>query len=198
MKKFLLISTSLYCLSPMAWAAPADWSDLFKSWEKGCDTSPALSAFTESMGAVKTKANGQLTNGQFYLVENYLVANIKLPAQYRNQAAQKASVHKRWDERQKYTFNQIRLSLKGHYYGLPVVDYSQTFIADDTAGSEYTHRLLLDVPIEQAQRVLAGKYRPRKHFNLALEEDETLQAELLDVDNNGKSQTIVECRYIFG
>lgn len=192
-----MISTFLCLLSPVALAAPADWSGLFKPWEKGCDTSPALSAFTESMG-VNIKANGQLTNGQFYLVENYLVANIKLPAQYLNQVAQKASVHKKQDERQKYTFNQIRLSLKGHYYGLPVVDYSQTFIADDTAGSEYTHRLLLDVPIEQARRVLANKYRPRKHFNIVLEEDETLQAQLLDVDNNGKSQTVLECSYIYG
>ncbi|ULJ59619.1 hypothetical protein [Wielerella bovis] len=187
MKKFLLISTFLYCLSPMAWAAPADWSGLFKSWEKGCDTNPALSAFTESMGAVNAKANGQF----------YLAQNIKLPAQYRNQAAQKVSFHKMWDEREKYTFNQIRLSLKGHYYGLPVVHYSQTFIAEETAGMEY-RRLLLDAPIEKARRVLANKYRPRKHFNIVLEEHETLRAELLPVNINGKSQTVVECSYIFG
>lgn len=187
MKKFLLISTFLYLLSPVALAAPADWSGLFKSWEKGCDTSPALSAFTESMGAVHTNANGQF----------YLAQNIRLPAKYRNQAAQKVSFHKMRDEREKYTFNQIRLSLKGHYYGLPVVHYSQTFIAEETAGMEY-QRLLLDVPIEKARRVLANKYRPRKHFNIVLEEDETLQAELLSVNINGKSQTVLECSYIYG
>lgn len=59
-------------------------------------------------------------------------------------------------------------------------------------------RLLLDVPIEQALRILANKYRPRKHFNIVLEEDETLQAQLLSVNINGKSQTVLECSYIYG
>ncbi|MDO4894098.1 hypothetical protein [Moraxella sp.] len=186
MKKPLLIGLFVSLLSPVAWAAPADWSGLFKSWEKGCDTSPALSAFIDSMGTVHTKANGQF----------YLAQNIRLPAKYRNQAAQKVSFHKMYDEREKYTFNQTRLSLKGHYYGLPVVHYSQTFLLE-TAGVEY-QRLLLDVPIEQAHRVLAHKYRPRKHFNLVLQTHETLQAELLPVNINGKSQTVVECRYIDG
>ncbi|ULJ68622.1 hypothetical protein MIS45_07395 [Wielerella bovis] len=78
-----------------------------------------------------------------------------------------------------------------------MVHYSQTFIAEETAGMEY-QRLLLDVPIEKARRVLANKYRPRKHFNIVLEEHETLRAELLPVNINGKSQTVVECSYIFG
>lgn len=185
MKK-LLLSIALYLTSPLAVAVPADWSGLFKPWEDGCNDNKALEAFTSSLRLIDVKANGQF----------YLMQNIDLPKKYRNQAAKNVSFHKMWDAREKHHFDQTRLALTGHYYGLPVVHYSQTFMLE-TAGVEY-RRLLLNAPIEQVRRVLADKYRPRTHFNPVLEEHETLQAELLPVTINGKAQTVLECAYVFG
>ncbi|WP_062498311.1 hypothetical protein [Moraxella lacunata] len=185
MKK-LLFSMALCLTAPLAVAAPADWSGLFKSWEDGCNDSKALAAFTNSLSLIDVKANGQF----------YLTQDIDLPKKYRNQAAKNVSFHKIWDACEQHHFDQTRLALTGHYYGLPVVHYSQTFMLE-TAGVEY-RRLLLNAPIEQARRVLAGKYRPRKHFNPVLEGHETLRAELLPVTINGKAQTVLECAYVFG
>ncbi|HHK6002408.1 TPA: hypothetical protein ACQWMG_000280 [Neisseria subflava] len=88
------------------------------------------------------------------------------------------------------------MKLSGTYYGLPVVHISQTFQLE-TAGYSYT-RLLLDVPLEQARKVLKGKYRPIRKYSLILEEYETLQAKLKPINVNGKPLTILECAFING
>lgn len=185
MKKIVL-SMALCCATPPAIAASADWSDLFKSWENGCDESKTLMAFTNSLSVVEVTSDGQ-----FYLSQGF-----DLPKNYRDQAANNVSFHRIWDARSQYHFDQTRLALTGRDYGLPVVHYSQTFLPE-TAGIQY-NRLLLNTPIEQAKQVLAGKYHPRKHYNMVLEEYETLQAQLLPVTINGKEQTLLECAYIFG
>lgn len=185
MKKFLLLV--LFCLCQNAFANTQDWSKFFKSWENGCHKSTALSELQNSLSHINEK------DGKFYLQ-----GSIKLPAPYRQQSAKTVSFHKITikDEQGTYLLDQVRLALKGTYYGLPVVHYSQTFMLE-TAGMEY-NRLLLNTPIENARRVLANKYKPRKHFNVVLEGYETLQAKLLPITINNQPHTIVECSYIYG
>ena len=88
------------------------------------------------------------------------------------------------------------MKLSGTYYGLPVIHISQTFQLE-TAGYRYT-RLLLDVPPEQARKVLKGKYRPVRKYSSILEEYETLQAKLKPINVDGKAQTILECAFVDG
>lgn len=189
MRKHLYTAILLCAFSPAVSAAPPDWSGFFKPWENGCDSSKALDAFVNSIGSVHADS---LDNPKRF----YLTQALTLPPKYRPLAAKNASFHKMWDAREQYRFDQVRLALKGQYYGLPVVHYSQTFLLE-TAGVTY-YRLLLDAPTDQARRVLAGKYRPRQAYNPALEGHETLRAELLPVNINGKAQTVVECRRIYG
>lgn len=123
---------------------------------------------------------------------------IKLPAPYRQQSTKTVSFHKIQikEGQETYVLDQVRLALKGTYYGLPVVHYGQTFMLE-TAGIEY-NRLLSNTPIDNARRVLTNKYKPRKHFNIVLEGYETLQARLLPITINNQPYTIIECSYVNG
>lgn len=123
---------------------------------------------------------------------------VKLPNTYRSLAHPPMTLHRAEfsEDGEQFILDQTRLKLSGTYYGLPVVHISQTFQLE-TAGYSYT-RLLLDVPLEQARKVLKGKYRPVRKYSLILEEYETLQAKLKPINVNGKPQTILECAFING
>lgn len=183
----ILLTTLCLLATPFAHAQSADWSGFFKSWEQGCrlDRAP-FKAFEESLvELIRQKVAPQAD----------VRPSIKLPAAYRVQAASKPTFHRVTIDN--YTIDQIRLALKGTYYGLPVVHYSHTFHLE-TAG-QVNYRLLLDTPLAQAQRVLAGKYQSRRFANPVLEgKTEILQAELLPVNINGKPQTVLECVMTYG
>lgn len=181
-------------IAPFTHAQNADWSGFFKSWEQGCRLdSPPFSELESSLqDFIDQKAASQTD----------VRPNIKLPAAYRAQAASRPTFHRVTIDKSKhnntaYTIDQVRLALKGTYYGLPVVHYSHTFHME-TAGIVH-YRLLLDTPTAQAQRVLTGKYKKRRFANPVLEgETEILQAELLPANINGKQQTVLECVMTYG
>lgn len=184
----LLPACCAVCLLPAAQAQTADWSAFFRDWENGCQERGALRAFTDSMGMVEGSSAADFRLSQAP----------ELPAAYRRQAAQQVSFHKTLlrDNSGEHRLDQVRLALSGTYYGIAVRHYSQTFMLETTGIQK--NRLLLDMPLEQARRRLAGKYRPRNQFNEVLQERETLQAVLLPVEIDGKAQTVLECTYIYG
>lgn len=183
-------------IAPFTHAQNADWSGLFKSWEQGCRVEEDGSPFSELESSLQDFID------QKTAPQADVRPNIKLPAAYRAQAASRPTFHRVTIDKSKhnntaYTIDQIRLALKGTYYGLPVVHYSRTFHLE-TAGIVH-YRLLLDTPIAQARRVLAGKYKKRRYTNPVLEGGtEILQAELLPANINGKQQTILQCVMTYG
>ena len=123
---------------------------------------------------------------------------VKLPKAYRDLVHPPMTLHRAEfsENGESFILDQTRLKLSGTYYGLPVIHISQTFQLE-TAGYRYT-RLLLDVPPEQARKVLKGKYRPVRKYSSILEEYETLQAKLKPINVDGKAQTILECAFVDG
>lgn len=190
MKKYIF-SSILLLSAAVAAAQPADWSRFFQPWESGCAVDVAgapLTRFNETLSFIV--ADGQ---GGFRLQ-----ADFALPEAYRSQAEPTVTFHKVpiGTGASYYVFDQVRVALRGTYYGLPLEHYSKTFLLE-TAGIEY-HRLLLNVPFHQAQRVLAGKYRARTQYNPVLEAPETLQAQLRPVNIRGQEKTLVECMLVYG
>ncbi|MFC2707716.1 MAG: hypothetical protein ACFNZL_05695, partial [Neisseria sp.] len=185
------------CSAPLVSAqTQSDWSTIFKSFENGCQFDKHLENLLDPFSDVSYDWNDKDSKYQ-NLRLNY-PNRVKLPKAYRDLAHPPMTLHRTEfsEDGKPFILDQTRLKLSGTYYGLPVVHISQTFQVE-TAGYSYT-RLLLDVPLGQARKVLKGKYRPIRKYSLILEEYETLQAKLKPINVNGKPQTILECAFING
>ena len=192
-----LLSCLMLCSAPLVSAqTQPDWSTIFKSFENGCQFDKRLVNLLESFSDVSHDWSDKDSKYQ-NLRLNY-PNRVNLPKTYRSLAHPPMTLHRAEfsEDGEPFILDQTRLKLSGTYYGLPVVHISQTFQLE-TAGYSYT-RLLLDVPLEQARKVLKGKYRPVRKYSLILEEYETLQAKLKPINVNGKPQTILECAFING
>jgi hypothetical protein len=192
-----LLSCLILCSAQLVSAqTQSDWSTIFKSFENGCQFDKHLENLLDPFSDVSDNWNDKDSKYQ-NLRLNY-PNRVKLPKAYRDLAHLPMTLHRAEfsEDGEQFILDQIRLKLSGTYYGLPVVHISQTFQLE-TAGYSYT-RLLLDVPLEQARKVLKGKYRPVRKYSLILEEYETLQAKLKPINVNGKPQTILECAFING
>ena len=192
-----LLSCLTLCSAPMVSAqTQPDWSPIFKSFENGCQFDRRLENLLESFSDVSDDWGGKDSKYQNLRLNH--PNRVQLPKAYRDLAHPPMALHRAEfsEDGEQFILDQTRLKLSGTYYGLPVVHISQTFQLE-TAGYSYT-RLLLDVPLEQARKVLKGKYRPVRKYSLILEEYETLQAKLKPINVNGKPQTILECAFING
>lgn len=188
-----LLSCLILCSAPLVSAqTQSDWSTIFKSFENGCQFDKHLENLLDPFSDVSYDWNDKDSKYQ-NLRLNY-PNRVKLPKAYRDLAHPPMTLHRTEfsEDGKPFILDQTRLKLSGTYYGLPVVHISQTFQVDS-----YT-RLLLDVPLGQARKVLKGKYRPIRKYSLILEEYETLQAKLKPINVNGKPQTILECAFING
>ncbi|EGY60511.1 hypothetical protein HMPREF1028_01396 [Neisseria sp. GT4A_CT1] len=187
----------MLCSAPLVSAqTQPDWSTIFKSFENGCQFDKRLVNLLESFSDVSHDWSDKDSKYQ-NLRLNY-PNRVNLSKAYRDLAHPPMTLHRAEfsEDGEQFILDQTRLKLSGTYYGLPVVHISQTFQLE-TAGYSYT-RLLLDVPPEQARKVLKGKYRPVRKYSLILEEYETLQAKLKPINVNGKTQTILECAFVNG
>ena len=192
-----LLSCLILCTAPLVSAqTQADWSTIFKSFENGCQFDKRLENLLEPFSDVSDNWSDKDSKYQNLRLNH--PNRVQLPKAYRDLAHPPMTLHRAEfsEDGEQFILNQTRLKLSGTYYGLPVVHISQTFQLE-TAGYSYT-RLLLDVPLEQARKVLKGKYRPVRKYSLILEEYETLQAKLKPINVNGKPQTILECAFING
>ena len=192
-----LLSCLILCSAPLVSAqTQADWSTIFKSFENGCQFDKRLENLLEPFSDVNDNWSDKDSKYQNLRLNH--PNRVQLPKAYRDLAHPPMTLHRAEfsEDGEQFILDQTRLKLSGTYYGLPVVHISQTF-QSETAGYSYT-RLLLDVPLEQARKVLKGKYRPVRKYSLILEEYETLQAKLKPINVNGKPQTILECAFING
>lgn len=192
-----LLSCLILCSAPLVSAqTQADWSPIFKSFENGCQFDKRLENLLEPFSDVSYDWNDKDSKYQNLRLNH--PNRVQLPKAYHDLAHPPMTLHRAEfsEDGEQFILDQTRLKLSGTYYGLPVVHISQTFQLE-TAGYSYT-RLLLDVPLEQARKVLKGKYRPVRKYSLILEEYETLQAKLKPINVNGKPQTILECAFING
>lgn len=192
-----LLSCLILCSAPLVSAqTQADWSTIFKSFENGCQFDKRLKNLLEPFSDVSDNWSDKDSKYQNLRLNHS--NRVQLPKAYRDLAHPPMTLHRAEfsEDGEQFILDQTRLKLSGTYYGLPVVHISQTFQLE-TAGYSYT-RLLLDVPLEQARKVLKGKYRPVRKYSLILEEYETLQAKLKPINVNGKPQTILECAFING
>lgn len=192
-----LLSCLILCSAPLVSAqTQADWSTIFKSFENGCQFDKRLENLLEPFSDVSDNWSDKDSKYQNLRLNH--PNRVQLPKAYRDLAHPPMTLHRAEfsEDGEQFILDQTRLKLSGTYYGLPVVHISQTFQLE-TAGYSYT-RLLLDVPLEQARKVLKGKYRPARKYSLILEEYETLQAKLKPINVNGKPQTILECTFING
>ena len=192
-----LLSCLTLCSAPLVSAqTQADWSTIFKSFENGCQFDKRLENLLEPFSDVSDNWSDKDSKYQNLRLNH--PNRVQLPKAYRDLAHPPMTLHRAEfsENGESFILDQTRLKLSGTYYGLPVVHISQTFQLE-TAGYSYT-RLLLDVPLEQARKVLKGKYRPVRKYSLILEEYETLQAKLKPINVNGKPQTILECAFING
>ena len=192
-----LLSCLILCSAPLVSAqTQSDWSTIFKSFENGCQFDKHLENLLEPFSDVSDNWNDKDSKYQNLRLNH--PNRVQLPKAYRDLAHPPMTLHRAEfsEDGEQFILDQTRLKLSGTYYGLPVVHISQTFQLE-TAGYSYT-RLLLDVPLEQAYKVLKGKYRPVRKYSLILEEYETLQAKLKPINVNGKPQTILECAFING
>ena len=192
-----LLSCLILCSAPLVSAqTQADWSTIFKSFENGCQFDKRLENLLEPFSDVSDNWSDKDSKYQNLRLNH--PNRVQLPKAYRDLAHPPMTLHRAEfsEDGEQFILNQTRLKLSGTYYGLPVVHISQTFQLE-TAGYSYT-RLLLDVPLEQARKVLKGKYHPVRKYSLILEEYETLQAKLKPINVNGKPQTILECAFING
>ena len=192
-----LLSCLTLCSAPLVSAqTQADWSTIFKSFENGCQFDKRLENLLEPFSDVSDNWSDKDSKYQNLRLNH--PNRVQLPKAYRDLAHPPMTLHRAEfsEDEEQFILDQTRLKLSGTYYGLPVVHISQTFQLE-TAGYSYT-RLLLDVPLEQARKVLKGKYRPVRKYSLILEEYETLQAKLKPINVNGKPQTILECAFING
>lgn len=192
-----LLSCLILCSAPLVSAqTQADWSPIFKSFENGCQFDKRLENLLEPFSDVSDNWNDKDSKYQNLRLNH--PNRVQLPKAYRDLAHPPMTLHRAEfsEDGEQFILDQTRLKLSGTYYGLPVVYISQTFQLE-TAGYSYTH-LLLDVPLEQARKMLKGKYRPVRKYSLILEEYETLQAKLKPINVNGKPQTILECAFING
>ena len=192
-----LLSCLILCSAPLVSAqTQADWSTIFKSFENGCQFDKRLENLLEPFSDVSDNWSDKDSKYQNLRLNHS--NRVQLPKAYRDLAHPPMTLHRAEfsEDGEQFILDQTRLKLSGTYYGLPVVHISQTFQLE-TAGYSYT-RLLLDVPLEQARKVLKGKYRPIRKYSLILEEYETLQAKLKPINVNGKPQTILECAFING
>ena len=192
-----LLSCLILCTAPLVSAqTQADWSTIFKSFENGCQFDKRLENLLEPFSDVND--NWKDKDSKYQNLRLNHPNRVQLPKAYRDLAHPPMTLHRAEfsEDGEQFILNQTRLKLSGTYYGLPVVHISQTFQLE-TAGYSYT-RLLLDVPLEQARKVLKGKYHPVRKYSLILEEYETLQAKLKPINVNGKPQTILECAFING
>ncbi|UTG72688.1 hypothetical protein [Neisseria subflava] len=192
-----LLSCLILCSAPLVSAqTQADWSTIFKSFENGCQFDKRLENLLEPFSDVSDNWSDKDSKYQNLRLNHS--NRVQLPKAYRDLAHPPMTLHRAEfsEDGEQFILDQTRLKLSGTYYGLPVVHISQTFQLE-TAGYSYT-RLLLDVPLEQARKVLKGKYRPVRKYSLILEEYETLQAKLKPINVNGKPQTILECAFING
>ena len=192
-----LLSCLTLCSAPLVSAqTQPDWSPIFKSFENCCQFDRRLENLLESFSDVSDDWGGKDSKYQNLRLNH--PNRVKLPNTYRSLAHPPMTLHRAEFSKdgEQFILDQTRLKLSGTYYGLPVVHISQTFQLE-TAGYSYT-RLLFDVPLEQARKVLKGKYRPVRKYSLILEEYETLQAKLKPINVNGKPQTILECAFING
>ena len=192
-----LLSCLILCSAPLVSAqTQPDWSTIFKSFENGCQFDKHLENLLEPFSDVSDNRSDKDSKYQNLRLNH--PNRVQLPKAYRDLAHPPMTLHRAEfsEDGEQFILDQTRLKLSGTYYGLPVVHISQTFQLE-TAGYSYT-RLLLDVPLEQAYKVLKGKYRPVRKYSLILEEYETLQAKLKPINVNGKPQTILECAFING
>lgn len=192
-----LLSCLTLCSAPLVSAqTQPDWSPIFKSFENGCQFDKRLENLLEPFSDVSDNWNNKDSKYQNLRLNH--PNRVQLPKAYRDLAHPPMTLHRAEfsEDGEQFILDQTRLKLSGTYYGLPVVHISQTFQLE-TAGYSYT-RLLLDVPLELARKVLKGKYRPVRKYSLILEEYETLQAKLKPINVNGKPQTILECAFING
>ena len=192
-----LLSCLILCTAPLVSAqTQADWSTIFKSFENGCQFDKRLENLLEPFSDVND--NWKDKDSKYQNLRLNHPNRVQLPKAYRDLAHPPMTLHRAEfsEDGEQFILNQTRLKLSGTYYGLPVVHISQTFQLE-TAGYSYT-RLLLDVPLEQARKVLKGKYHPVRKYSSILEEYETLQAKLKPINVNGKPQTILECAFING
>ena len=192
-----LFSYLILCSAPLVLAqTQPDWSTIFKSFENGCQFDKRLENLLEPFSDVSDNWNDKGSKYQNLRLNH--PNRVQLPKAYRDLAHPPMTLHRAEfsEDGEQFILDQTRLKLSGTYHGLPVVHISQTFQLE-TAGYSYT-RLLLDVPLEQARKVLKGKYRPVRKYSLILEEYETLQAKLKPINVNGKPQTILECAFING
>lgn len=192
-----LLSCLILCSAPLVSAqTQADWSTIFKSFENGCQFDKRLENLLEPFSDVSDNWSDKDSKYQNLRLNH--PNRVQLPKAYRDLAHPPMTLHRAEfsEDGEQFILDQTRLKLSGTYYGLPVVHISQTFQLE-TAGYSYT-RLLLDVPLEQARKVLKEKYRPVRKYSLILEEYETLQAKLKPINVNGKPQTILECAFING
>lgn len=192
-----LFSCLMLCTAlPAAAQSAPDWAPVFKSFENGCQFDARLKRLLEPFADVGYNGAAKST-AELNLRLNH-PNQVNLPAAYRRQTQPPLTLHRAefQADGERFTLNQTRLKLSGTYYGLPVVHLSQTFQLE-TAGYEFV-RLLLDVPPEQARRVLAGKYRPVRQYNPVLEGQEILQATLQPVNIDGQSKTVLECAFVNG
>ena len=192
-----LLSCLILCSAQLVSAqTQSDWSTIFKSFENGCQFDKHLENLLEPFSDVSDNWNDKDSKYQNLRLNH--PNRVQLPKAYRDLAHPPMTLHRAEfsEDGEQFILDQTRLKLSGTYYGLPVVHISQTFQLE-TAGYSYT-RLLLDVPLEQAYKVLKGKYRPVRKYSLILEEYETLQAKLKPINVNGKPQTILECAFING
>ena len=196
-KKRHLLSCLTLCSAPLVSAqTQPDWSPIFKSFENGCQFDKRLENLLEPFSDVSDNWNDKDSKYQNLRLNH--PNRVQLPKAYRDLAHPPMTLHRAEfsEDGEQFILDQTRLKLSGTYYGLPVVHISQT-LQLETAGYSYT-RLLLDVPLELARKVLKGKYRPVRKYSLILEEYETLQAKLKPINVNGKPQTILECAFING
>lgn len=192
-----LLSCLILCSAPLVSAqTQSDWSTIFKSFENGCQFDKHLENLLDPFSDVSYDWNDK--DSKYKNLRLNYPNRVKLPKAYRDLAHPPMTLHRAEfsEDGKPFILDQTRLKLSGTYYGLPVVHISQTFQVE-TAGYSYT-RLLLDVPLEQARKVLKGKYRPIRKYSLILEEYETLQAKLKPINVNGKPQTILECAFVDG
>ena len=192
-----LLSCLILCSAPLVSAqTQPDWSPIFKSFENGCQFDKRLENLLEPFSDVSDNWNDKDSKYQNLRLNH--PNRVQLPKAYRDLVHPPMTLHRAEfsEDGEQFILDQTRLKLSGTYYRLPVVHISQTFQIE-TAGYSYT-RLLLDVPLEQARKVLKGKYRPVRKYSLILEEYETLQAKLKPINVNGKPQTILECAFING
>ncbi|OFR66142.1 hypothetical protein [Neisseria sp. HMSC069H12] len=196
-KKRHLLSCLTLCSAPLVSAqTQPDWSPIFKSFENGCQFDKRLENLLEPFSDVSDNWNDKDSKYQNLRLNH--PNRVQLPKAYRDLAHPPMTLHRAEfsEDGEQFILDQTRLKLSGTYYGLPVVHISQT-LQLETAGYSYT-RLLLDVPLELARKVLKGKYRPVRKYSLILEEYETLQAKLKPINVNGRPQTILECAFING